>query len=381
MPKSYHVIIIGAGPAGSLAAYHLAKGGLSVAVIEKEKLPRYKTCGGGLVYRALKYIPFDIQTVIEKQFHEVDFYMDGMHFIVKRTNPIISMVMRDRFDHLLVKEAQKQGADVYEQQTLEQLTEQDHSVKIITNKSEFTCNYVVGADGAYSRVAKLSGFKDGRTMIPALEYELKTAADPEREVRFDVGVLPFGYGWVFPKKNLLSVGVGHFKQKKIKLKKYYKNYLRQLKLGEILEEEQHGFKIPISPRGTYCRGRILLAGDAAGLADPVVAEGISNALLSGSIAAEAILSSFDRPQEVRSSYEKQLKKTIIRHFKKGLFAARLFYGYPRFRNWLFRKRGDVLSNWFTELFMGENIYPKGFHNYLAAGWKLLTKTPRRLSKD
>src|SRR6478736_6821711 len=72
--KIFDVAIIGSGPAGASAALELAKNGISTVIIEKEILPRYKTCGGGLVFRGRKNVPFDISSVIEKEFHEVDTY-------------------------------------------------------------------------------------------------------------------------------------------------------------------------------------------------------------------------------------------------------------------------------------------------------------------
>src|SRR5690606_22962576 len=108
---SFDVAVVGSGPAGAYAAYHLAKNGLSVVLIEKEVLPRYKVCGGGLVYRGRQLLDFDIDSIIESQFSKVDIFVEGKDvcFQPEREVPIITMVMRDSFDHHLVKKAEEAG--------------------------------------------------------------------------------------------------------------------------------------------------------------------------------------------------------------------------------------------------------------------------------
>jgi flavin-dependent dehydrogenase len=95
--QSFDVAIIGSGPAGASAAFELAKSGISTVIIEKETLPRYKTCGGGLVFRGRKNMPFDVSSVVEKEFYEVDTYFANtpFKFTTNRNQPIVSMIMRD----------------------------------------------------------------------------------------------------------------------------------------------------------------------------------------------------------------------------------------------------------------------------------------------
>jgi flavin-dependent dehydrogenase len=103
--KNYEVAIIGTGPSGAFAAYNLAKKGISTVIIDKETLPRYKICGGGLVYRGRKMLDFNIDEILEGEFNQVDIFVKDkdVHFTPKREMPVISMVMRDTFDELLVK--------------------------------------------------------------------------------------------------------------------------------------------------------------------------------------------------------------------------------------------------------------------------------------
>ena len=99
----FDVAIIGSGPSGASTAFYLAEKGISTVIIEKETLPRYKTCGGGFVFRGRKSMPFDISEVVEREFFEVDTYFSSkLHFKSKSDKPVISMIMRDAFDHLII---------------------------------------------------------------------------------------------------------------------------------------------------------------------------------------------------------------------------------------------------------------------------------------
>jgi len=200
----FDVAIVGAGPSGASTALKLAKKGISTVIIEKEKLPRYKVCGGGLVYRGLKSMSFDVSTIIEKQYHAVDVYLGNkLHFKTKRKEPIISMIMRDSFDELIIKEAQKYGATLLDEHKVISLEKSISKTIILTNKNTIKANIIIAADGAYSPIAKMAGWKtDTRTLIPALEYEVyindKEYQKHCQNVRFDIDAVPEGYGWNFP---------------------------------------------------------------------------------------------------------------------------------------------------------------------------------------
>jgi flavin-dependent dehydrogenase len=105
--RSFDVAVVGAGPAGASAALALARGGASVALIEKELLPRYKTCGGGLVGRALTALPEGLDLPLEQACVAVEmrFEDDDLRFRVKREEPIVSMVMRADLDRALADAA------------------------------------------------------------------------------------------------------------------------------------------------------------------------------------------------------------------------------------------------------------------------------------
>src|SRR5207245_8980336 len=140
-----------------------------------------------------------------------------------------------------------------------------------------TAAFVIAADGATGEVARLAGWGDGRHLIPALEYEARvddaTLDRFARVPRFDVGTVPYGYAWVFPKTAHLSVGVLTTHRGAINLHRHLEEYLRVIGLAPQ-SMARHGFVIPVRPRaGPLARERMLLAGDAAGRAEPVSGAG------------------------------------------------------------------------------------------------------------
>ena len=369
MTKLFDVAIIGSGPAGASAAYHLANSGIKTVLIEKEKLPRYKTCGGGFVYRGLRDLPFSVEEVIDTEFNEVEiFFGKKLAFKTKRKKPIISMVMRDRFDHLIVKKAEDLGVKILQETKVEDLNFEDDYTEILTSTGTIKAKFIIAADGALSPTAKLTGWEESRMMCPALEYEVTVPkSDFERlskSVRFDIDVSPNGYGWCFPKKNHLSIGVGNFlkTKKKANLKEDYKNYLTTLGISTILEEEAHGFIIPISPRKEgFVKRNVFLIGDAAGFADPITAEGISNAIASGVLVAKAIAESKMNLQEAKILYQQKLEERILPELEVGKKLSKLFYGQPTLRNLLLQKYGQRAAEYMTHIFMGDRTYPKDFY--------------------
>ncbi|WP_057939758.1 geranylgeranyl reductase family protein [Algoriphagus resistens] len=362
----YDVAVIGSGPAGAMAAYYLAKKGVSTVIIEKETLPRYKTCGGGLVFRARRKLPFDISAIVEREFFLIKIHLEGEQKVLstERDVPVISMVMRDGFDSFIIQKAKELGAQLKEGHKLTDITFGKIPV-LHTSQGDIHAKMIIAADGALSPTAKITGWNETRNLIPALEYEVEV--NPEdferlsKEVRFDMDSVPHGYAWSFPKKNHLSLGIASTRRERIDLKEYYKKYVEKLGIKEILSEKAHGFQIPISPRtdGFY-RKNVFLIGDAAGFADPVTAEGISNALLSGEMAAEAIIESGLDPDKAGALYEQNLEKDLLPELKTAQIASKWFYSHRIIRNLILKKYGEQIVSRMTDLFIGNRSYPKDF---------------------
>jgi geranylgeranyl reductase family protein len=357
---AYDVAIVGSGPAGASAAIELARNGVKVCLVEKEAHPRYKVCGGGLLARAVSLLPVPIEAVVEQPCHRVEmrFAGKGVSFTARRPKPIIYMVMRADLDALLMDEAKKCGVEVFENTQGMDVLQESGRVTLYTDREPITSRFLIGADGVSSVVAQKCGWPLNREAIPAMECEVMVApATLERfsgTGRFDLDHPSRGYSWVFPKKKHLSVGVLSMTQSGAGLREHLREYLELLEIESTPPLKLRGAMIPVKPRpGAPAKGRVLLVGDAAGLAEPVCAEGITNALRSGLFAAKAIMEGGMDPEKVVSNYLGEMERSVFRELEIAGQHARVMYGNPLLRNMLFRVKGESFCNRLIDVMMGE----------------------------
>jgi len=358
----YEVAVVGAGPAGSSAAFALAAEGFDVVLIEKALLPRYKTCGGGIVRRANQLMPIDIRQIIECECYtaQVNILDADLQFNVRKREPLISMIMREQFDFLLVSAARSAGAFVRQGCEVLGLACGADWVELSTTQGAVRAGYVIAADGAASPIARKLRLRKPGGVFLTLEYEVFV---PREELsrftgiaRFDIGLVPQGYAWVFPKRNHLSIGIGSMRWGAAHLGRSLEHYLRIIGLNHIERIERHGFFIPVNPRDlNFAKGRILLAGDAAGLADPFTGEGITSAILSGQMAARALIDGNFDEHRVGKFYERAIRERILSELRLAGMLAKLIYQ-PKIRNPFFRYFGEGFINAVMDVFVGTRTY-------------------------
>lgn len=321
----YDVIVAGAGPAGASAAYWLGRAGKHVLLLEKERLPRYKPCGGGSSTVTLGRFPFDLSPVVECEVSRFRLrFRDGREVDARLSGPPLVMVMRDRFDHALLEQAR---ADVRDGSPVVDLRQDGAGIEVTAGGETFHAAHLIGADGARSRVARLAGLRVETQRGVAIEVEASVEPDLLSEYAgtalFLLGVFPWGYLWVFPKAEHLSVGIGTFREGCPGMRQTLRREMGELGIS-VDGARLNGHVLPVYRRHEPLhRGRVLLAGDAAGLVDPLLGEGIRYAIDSGRLAAEAVL------VDDLQAYTRRVHREIGADLLWGRVLACLFYEHPR----------------------------------------------------
>lgn len=330
MSKS--IFICGAGPAGSYLAYLLSKQGHNVTIADKQSFPRDKVCGGGLSQKTLDLLDFPVDEIIQRK-------IQGAWLCYQNKDMVESdlgersgcSVLRSEFDNFILQKAISAGADFIPECSFKSATKSDSMVKIETTKGDFEVNYLVGADGVYSRVRKCFFEKDLVTYAPAVEIlaKLPTAQVDSFEDRmlFDFGGMPRGYGWIFPKKDHLNVGIYSIYPTK-SIRADLAEFISHYEILDGCDFKVLGHSIPTgNKRNIFSQDRVLLVGDAAGFAEAFYGEGIYFALRSSILAAEA----FESDEKcISDNYNKLVKKHMIPDLFYSELNAKAFYLMQKF---------------------------------------------------
>ncbi len=402
------VIVVGAGAGGAASACFLTQAGLRVLVLEKASLPRYKACGGAIPWATLKRFPFPIDGVVRATPTEVRVTYPGLAPVqIPLPDKPVALVMRSEFDTYLLECS---GADVWDEMPVTAVTEGRDTVQVEAGGRKVTARYLVGADGAVSMVARSLGLRpnrrlggtlevevpvDGRDDVPALEPEPvregarvvgfvgdplessrseQNPSSPRTQAIFSLGVVPGGYAWVFPKGDLLSVGVGRFRPGRVDLRGALR---RELRCQGIDPDGLRpvGHPIPcyrarswllwrVKPQETLSTRRCLLVGDAGGLVDPLLGEGIRYAIASARLAARAIAN------DDLTGYEMAIWREIGHSLATADRTARLFYRWQK-RCFQLGVRNPMIVRHFADL-LADRM------GYQGIGRRLATATVQRL---
>ena len=362
----HDLIIIGSGPAGAAAARVAAKAGLRVALLDKSAFPRDKLCGGGITGRSVRYLAeiFDLtpESSLFLPTNRFRLAFQGRRIGGQDDAPTLHMTMRHAFDAELHARAVAAGADVIAPARITAI-DTDKLAVTLSDGRVLRAPVLIGADGANSGVARaLYGRPFDPTQIGfGLEAELDRDLTPDNTTEIDLGAASWGYGWVFPKHNSITLGVGGLHLRNPDMKAHFARYLHQ-HAPHLADSARLRCKGAFLPFGSYRKepghGAVLLAGDAAGLVDPITGEGIAWAMKSGAFAGQAAVEALasGRPDRAMPLYRAQL-----RYIHREIDAARriraLIYSRPvRAHFPRAVERNPTMSRRYLRLLAGEMDY-------------------------
>jgi len=332
----YDLIIIGGGPSGASAGRRAGTLGLKTLLLEKEKFPRYKPCGGGLSAHAISYLDFELpQDIIEWEVTGVRGVFKDQMIEVHKDHNISSLVSRAVFDNFLLKKAKETGIEIHTGEKVLSCTEKPEFVEVITKKQTYQAKFAIVAEGAHGLIKTCVRPADTReeywisvvAEIPAEEREIEKRLG--KTVELQLGVASGGYGWIFPHKTYYSVGIGGVSKDFQHPKESMLEFLKEN--GFSGEYKLHGHKIP---RGGIKRkissSRILLSGDAAGFVDAFSGEGLAYAIRSGQLAANMLAEISQQRRKLKDlhKYESICRAEFGIHLKYSLIVSRLIHSFP-----------------------------------------------------
>ncbi|MEL7333372.1 MAG: geranylgeranyl reductase family protein [Cyanobacteria bacterium J06560_2] len=331
----FDCIVVGAGPAGASAAYHLSKRGHSVLLLEKASLPRYKPCGGGVSPQVAEWFDFDFEPVISQRVTHARYTWNRGEVIDVALKTPVWMVRRNEFDHYLVQQAQKLGTKLLDQTKAVGVEWVGDRWQIQTSTGDtWEGTYLIAADGGRGPMAKWLGFSERKSSIAgAIEIEPKVPVDDGHVVHFEFGLLKNGYVWNFPKKDGYSIGSGAFKTNQRKGNDLVQPMVEYAKGFEVDATTEPKFGHPVyiwdGDQRLHTQNA-LLAGEAACVVDPLTAEGIRPSMFTGVKAAEAVDRALSGDVGALAAYSKIVANEIGSEMKLAARLAKAFYLAPHF---------------------------------------------------
>ncbi|MHB8576179.1 MAG: geranylgeranyl reductase family protein [Dehalococcoidia bacterium] len=357
----YDAIVVGAGPAGSTAARELAQGGAKVLLLDKASFPRDKPCGGGVTIRAAELLPFDLAPVTERTIRGVHISHD-LHGGFTRRYPkaITYLTQRRHLDLLLAQRAESAGATFHDGDGVTAVELDERGVTVQSRTGSYRAGVLIGADGANGIVAKLTGLTGARDVAVALEGNIPCTEGVPAQwtdlVGMDLGGVPGGYGWLFPKGDHLNVGVGGWQYLAGSFRERLSRICSFYGVREATMYGLRGHHLPVRRRGApLARDRVALVGDAAGLIDPLSGEGIYAAMFSGRQAASAVGRLLSGEALSLSPYAAAIERGLMPDLDASRRFQDVFYLVPGVYVGLLQ-HSDRIWNVLARLIRGEQTY-------------------------
>ena len=301
------VLVVGAGPAGCAAAYDLAAAGHDVCLVDRRSFPRVKPCAGALTAKTLQALRFPITPVIRQvTTNLVTSREHGERTTRAGRRLLAAMTVRAELDHYVLDKTVEAGARFETIGAIRAVRQSGTHLVLSTPAGELRCRYLIGADGANSTVRRLTGEFPHIASGFALECQV-AGHGATRDLALDFGVIPFGYGWVFPKGDHVNVGLYTSHETDTPTPADLRAYARD-RLGPGDLSHLVGQRVGLGGWSYRPRSeRVFLVGDAAGLAEPILGEGIYYAVKSGQAAAEAIVAELSGVARARPLFRARIR--------------------------------------------------------------------------
>ncbi len=387
--NSYDVIIVGGGVAGSTAGYLLRKLGFKTLIIDKAVFPRDKLCGGFVTLKTLqldkKNYGEDIESLKKKKI--INYITYDYEINYQNTDPVFRnteypfvFVNRAVYDDFLLQKAKYVGIEVLEGETIKSIDIDECKVILFDKKSdgtlnkkskgrEFKSDFLIGADGVNSRVRQefwkkglFNQKKWNRNLATAVEVYIDRK-DLEKgsflHPIFSVGVINWGFAWVFPNEERIIVGLGGLNRKnKGNFIKAIKNWISQLNLNsKPIKIQGHPVPFGFPKIKPVYNGRVFLIGDAGGFVCPLMGEGLYMAKRTAEFVVTAIYNNLVDKKAIEDSFLWSLEKYIYSEIKAAVKLRFLFFNIGKpFKYKLTRYLVKKIMLPFVELTHGERSF-------------------------
>ncbi len=303
-------------------------------MLEKETLPRYKPCGGGVSPVVAQWFDFNFSPAISLKISRISYTFNKSEPVsVDIDSEPIWMVRRDIFDHFLIQQAVRQGASLQAGCAVSGLSWQSDHWQIETDREPVAATYVIAADGAKGKAARWLGFRDRKSRPGgAIEAEAGRALDDPaaQAAHFEFGLVKNGYIWNFPKADGYSIGIGTFRGGDRQPLQDIASSYAELFGVNFASVRKYGHPLCLwdGDQALHTQNA-LLAGEAACVVDPFTAEGIRPAIFSGIQAARAIDKALSGAADALAVYSQTLQHEWGSDMVWAQRLASVFYRFPK----------------------------------------------------
>ncbi len=342
----HDLLVIGGGPAGATCARRAAEMGLDVVLVEKEMFPREKPCGGALSPRVIDLLDVDISHLFQREYQGALLHTpSGKQTILTRDGFKGYLIQRQEFDNFLLKKADEAGVEVIQGSEIVAIEHLRKGIRALGVGESYKAHLLIGADGVNGITSKHLRIRDRwdpesiavciKAEAPMNSSQIEQVMTPDGRHNLSVldlyfGMVEWGYGWCFPLRESLNIGIGCRMDKSHNLRDRWEKFISHIEKTKDCELEIVGetsARVPVGGlTGRYVARRSMLVGDAAGLVSPVSGEGISYAIESGILAADTASNAVrNKSSAYITEYEQRLKQGLLRELTVMRDLTRILY--------------------------------------------------------